>query len=99
MKAVKAIIYLTYSYHRDVFLKGGNFKPWVKNIFGEDARFEGFASGMDEPTIKVSLIDFENNKDKIPTENLIGIKGEFNLLHQLALGVRNFSNRLNNTKP
>ncbi len=90
----RAIIYLTYTYHRDVFLKGGHFKPWIKNLFSDNVDFEGFTSGMSEPTIKVSLSDFENNKDKIPTKNLIQIRGEFGLLEQLAFGVRNFNNSL-----
>lgn len=94
MKTSKAMIYLTYTYHRDIFLKGGDFKPWIKNLFGDNARFEGFTFGMSEPTIKVSLSDFENNKDKIPTKNLIQIEGEFGLLEQLALGVRDFNNSL-----
>lgn len=88
------MIYLTYTYHRDVFIKGGNFKSWIKNLFGEDVRFDGFTSGMSEPTIIISLSDFENNKDKIPAKNLIQIEGEFNLLEQLAFGVKNFSNSL-----
>ena len=86
------MIYLTYSYHRDVFLKGGNFKPWIKKLFGENVDFEGFTSGMYEPTIGISLSDFEDNKDKIPTNNLIQIEGRFDILEQLALGVRNFIN-------
>ncbi len=90
----RSTIYLTYTYHRDVFLKGGNFKPWIKNLFGDNVHFEGFTSGMSEPTIKVSLFDFKNNKDKIPTKNLIQIEGKFGLLEQLAFGVRDFNNSL-----
>lgn len=87
-------IYLTYSFHRNVFQKGGDFKPWIKKLFGDNVRFEGFTSGMHEPTIGISLQDFEANKDKIPQHNLIEIKGEFDLLTQLACGVRCFSNEL-----
>ena len=87
------MIYLTYSYHRDIFLHQ-EFKPWIKKLFGENVRFEGFTSGMYEPTISISLSDFEDNKDKIPTNNLIQIEGKFSMLEQLACGVRDFKNSI-----
>ena len=84
------MIYLTYSYHRDIFLKGGEFKPWVRNLFGEAVKFDGFSYGMSEPTIKVSLVNFEDKKAQIPTKNLLKINGYFSVLQRLAHGLTDF---------
>ncbi|WP_431129694.1 hypothetical protein [Flagellimonas flava] len=87
------MIYITYKYHRDVFEKGGNFKPWVRKAFGDNVRFHGFGYGMYEPTIKIDSVSvFEEGKDRLKTKNIIQIAGTFNTIDQLALGVRNFVN-------
>jgi len=54
----------------------------------------GFEYGQRHPTIRVSLSDFEKHKDKIPTFNLVRARGEFDMITQLTLGVRNFDNDL-----
>lgn len=89
------MIYITYKYNRDVFEKGGNFKPWVRKAFGESVQFHGYDCGMYEPTIKVySIKAFEEGKNKMKTSNLLKIEGVFNVIEQLALGVRNFKNEI-----
>jgi len=92
------MITLTYKYHRDVFIKGGNFKPWVKKILGDDVIFNGFSYGMSEPSLVIRLSDFEKVKDKIQTKNLIKIRGFFGMLEQLCFGVRCFENKIKATE-
>lgn len=83
------MIYLTYTYHRDVFQKGGNFKPWVRKRLGESAKFHGFHSGMYYPTVRISPEDFEKNKSKIAHKNLTRVRGEFTK-DQIEQGCLNF---------
>ena len=91
------MIYLTFYHARDIF-RGSEFKPWVNRLFPHGVRFEGTKSAMYEPTIAVTLKDFEDSKECIPTKNLIRIRGEFTILEQLAFGVRNFDNILKATE-
>jgi len=86
------MIYLTFVHSRELFT-GANFKPWVKRLF-PSVKFEGCKTANYEPTISVSLIDFERAKECIPTKNLIRIKGVFNVIEHLVLGVRDFDNQL-----
>jgi len=90
-------ISLTFTYSRDVFRKD-KFQEWITELFGEDVRFDGFEYGRSYPTIKVGFTDFEEQKHKIPTENLVKIKGSFNTVERLALGVWSFSNDLRESK-
>lgn len=88
------MIYLTFTYSRDVF-NGPCLRHWVEKYFkSSDYRFMGFEYGQRHPTIRVSLSDFEKHKDKIPTFNLVRARGEFDMITQLTLGVRNFDNDL-----
>ena len=87
------MIYLTFYHAREIFI-GSEFKPWVNRLFPSGVKFEGTVSAMYHPTIKVTLQDFEDSKDAIPTKNLIRIRGEFTILEQLTFGVRNFDNTL-----
>ena len=84
------MIYLTYTYSRDIF-KGQNFVKWVYDLFGENARFYGYEYGNRYPILKIGVVDFEKVKDKIPTKNLVKISGSFNAIEWL-LGYREFSN-------
>ena len=89
------MLYLTYEYNRDVFL-GNDWTPWIKKAFGEDVKFDGFGYGRREPTIMIPTTVFEKAKKegKINQSNLIKIRGEFDVVEQLALGVRDFENDL-----
>ena len=86
-------VYLTFYHAREIF-RGSEFKPWVNRLFPNGVRYEGTKSAMYEPTIIVSLQDFEDSKENIPTKNLIRIKGSFTILEQLTFGVRNFDNKI-----
>ena len=83
------MIHLTFYHSREIF-KGSEFAPWVTKLFPQGVKFEGTECGNYSPTISVTLRDFENAKDRIPTRNLTRIQGKFNTLEQLALGVRDF---------
>lgn len=91
------MIYLTFYHARELF-RGADFKPWVNRLFPNGVRYEGTVSAMYHPTIAVSLVDFEDAKDCIPTKNLIRIRGEFSIIEQLTFGVRNFDNTLKSTE-
>ena len=84
------MIYLTYYYDRDIF-NGNKFRKWITDLFGENVKFNG-SEGRKFPKIEISLTDFETNKNKIPTKNLVSIEGKFTLIEQLGLGVRDFKN-------
>lgn len=86
------MIYLTFYHGRNIF-KGNEFASWIKKNF-KSAKFEGFEYGHYMPTISVSLQEFEQFKSFIPTNNLIRIEGKFDVLTQLAYGVRNFKNEV-----
>ena len=86
------MIYLTFYHARSIF-RSTKLAPWVTKLF-PSVKYEGTRFGMYEPTISVSLQDFEEAKDAIPTKDLIQIKGQFNIIEQLVYGVRNFDNRL-----
>ena len=86
------MIYLTYYYDRDIF-NGTKFRKWITDLFGTNVKFNG-SEGRRFSEIEINLTDFETNKDKIPTKNLVSIEGKFTLIEQLALGVRNFKNTI-----
>jgi len=85
------MIKLTFFHSRDIFNKD-KFHNWITELFGENVSFDGCEFGNYYPTIRISHIDFEKQKTKIPATNLIKIKGKFGVLEQLSLGVRDFSN-------
>lgn len=89
------MIYLTFYHSRNIF-KGNKFQPWIKRLFPDGVNFEGCESGNYSPTISIHLTDFEKAKKSIPTKNLIRIQGCFEILQQLASGVRDFDNKINN---
>ena len=84
-------IYLTFRHTRNI-LKNGFFCPWIKDLFGDDVKFQGCEYGNNYPTIRIHISSFEKSKNKIPAKNLIKIRGFFSTVEQLSLGIRNFSN-------
>ena len=91
------MIYLTFTHSRDVF-KRNEFQTWIKTWF-PSARFDGCEYGNHYPTIKVSLPEFEEwKKHWLECEKqkakLVKIKGVFNVIEYLSLGVRDFVNDL-----
>lgn len=91
------MIYLTYIYSRDIF-KGQSFVKWISDLFGEEVKFYGYESGRRYPSISINVIDFDKVKDKIPTKNLVKVKGAFNVIQQLSLGISDFSNDLRDSE-
>ena len=94
------MIYLTFTHSRDIFKKN-EFQNWIK-IWFKTARFEGCEYGNHYPTIKVSLLEFEEWKEQLECEKqkakLVRIRGFFDICEQLSLGVRNFENDLRETE-
>lgn len=88
------MIFLTYYYDRDIF-NGNKFQKWITDLFGDNVKFEG-SEGRRFASISISLQDYEANKHKIPTKNLVKITGIFDILEQLVYGVRNFTNTIEN---
>ena len=97
-KTEQIMIYLTFYHSREIFV-GHKFAPWVVRLFPNGVKFEGTRSGNYEPTISVTIADFEDARDIIPTRNLIRIRGEFNLMEQLVYGARNFDNSIKKATP
>lgn len=87
------MIYLTFYHSREIF-KGSKFAPWVTKLFPNGVKFEGTGCGNYSPTIVVTLEDFEDAKNCIPTKNLIRIQGKFNAMQKLIFGVRDFDNSI-----
>jgi len=72
------------------------FHSWVRNLF-PSVKYEGVEYRNRYPTIKVSTVDFEENKMNIPVnamKNIVRIRGSFNAIEYLSLGVRDFDNDL-----
>lgn len=96
------MIYLTFTHSRDIFKKN-EFQNWIK-IWFTTARFEGCEYGNHYPTIKVSLSEFEEWKKhwlecEKQKSKLVKIKGVFDILNQLVLGIREFENDLRKINP
>ena len=99
------MIYITFRHSRDLFNKN-YFKGWVYRVFNfsiEDAerpiKFEGCEYGNNYPKISMDTTTFEEVKHKIPVSSLkkiTKITGVFNIIEQLTLGVRDFSNDCEN---
>ncbi len=85
------MILLKFYHSRNVF-KGHEFASWLRQF--KSAKFEGFEYGRYFPQVSISLQEFEQFKDSIPTKNLVEIEGRFDILMQLVFGVRNFKNRI-----
>ena len=91
------MVYITYTYNRDIFDKFGNFKKPIAAL-GDSVRFYSYKEGMLFPTITISTVDFINNKDKVPKKNIVRIMSKFTILEMLALGIRDFDNEIINGK-
>uniref|UniRef100_A0A6H2A0W5 Uncharacterized protein n=1 Tax=viral metagenome TaxID=1070528 RepID=A0A6H2A0W5_9ZZZZ len=87
------MVLLTFRHGRDVFVKN-QFKSWIPKLFGPNVKFDGCRYGNNYPVLRVGTIDFLKVKDEIPTRGLVSIEGQFDLLHQLSLGLRDFKNEI-----
>lgn len=67
--------------------------PWLQVYFpsAEPLGQEQDGNGYE---VMVSLKDFEENKNKVPTSNLVRARGCFTIIEMICLGVRDFDNDL-----
>lgn len=91
------MIYLTFKHSRDIFKKN-EFQTWVKRWL-PSARFTGCEYGNHYPTISVKTVEFIEWKKHVmecykEKAKVVKVEGVFNVIEQLSLGVRDFSNDL-----
>ena len=93
------MVHITFNHSRDIFKKN-EFQVWIKRSL-KSARFEGCESGNYYPTISISTDDFLKWKahrmaDEKQKSRIVRIRGEFDILEQLSIGIRSFDNDLRN---
>jgi hypothetical protein len=85
------MLYLTYYHGRNIF-RNHKLAPWIQKF--KSANFVGFECGSYFPTISISLAEFIEKKDIIPSKNLIRVKSQFTPIECLVYNVRNFENEV-----
>ena len=88
------MLILTFKYNTCITSKD-RVSPWLSKYF-PSAKPLGIEKNGTGYEVEVSLQDFEKNKEKIPSANLLRVRGCFTVAEMLCLGVRDFDNDLRN---